>query len=617
MSIKHYDLNLLRIAPENVRTDRKSKSYKASLDEMVASIVEIGLLQNLIGYVDTDSNVKICAGGTRLEAIKMLVASLKLPDSIDMTRIPVHILSQSEALTASLNENSFRTDMSAVDKYKAYKKLYDTGTSEADIARLYYIEANDVKRILALMSLPKAIFKALEDGKMTVDVARAFASTNDTKRQLRIFKDIKSNLSNIYASDVKTALNEDTYYLTDDVVKFIGMKAYQDAGGKTEDDLFEETTRLLNGDIVAELFNAKLTAKTEKFKADGWANTELVEYDYNLSERLKKKYGPKLFKAFIGTKAQKASLKKLDKAREFNWEATAAQKKAIKKADTKYNALYAKTHDFTEAQKQNAIVITCWAYGSFKTYILNTKKEKTAALKKADDPANLSKTLKSSMGTLAGSALTAHMVENPSKAALSLMLASMISGIYCIDVKVGYSRNANYEGITTPKYKRPNKAEQSNGAEAFKTIYKMTDDQRAMLCADILAQGVNFNMINETNSVLFKTVAKTIGLDITDRWTPDEEFFNRMNGKQLRHAMSEMGMDITPYEKAKKKDLAGAAFRQSVKKKWVPMDIRTNIVKKRTLKKPSVRKTKAYNAKTQAVATKKEETLPSPQAKAS
>lgn len=236
-----FPLSKLRRATENVRHTRIDEDVTALADDIVAH----GLLQSLIGYavdVKTDfTAVYIVGGGRRLQALQMILdRGLIGPDF----PVPVLIRSADDALELSLAENLQQRSMSPVDEFFAFKALMDLGTnSPAGLAKRFGFSERTVKQRLRLADLAEPIIDALAERKITIDAAMAYATCQDAKLQLDIFK--AHNRANAWDANnpdkIRRDLRSKGMDTSDPLFLFIGEEAYERRGGGYEDDLFNET----------------------------------------------------------------------------------------------------------------------------------------------------------------------------------------------------------------------------------------------------------------------------------------------------------------------------------------------------------------------------------------
>jgi hypothetical protein len=132
-SIASVPLSRLSASPLNVR--RKALT---GIEGLADSILAKGLLQNLVAHPAKGSRGKnpklcVCAGQRRLAALQLLAEQGKI--SPDMN-IPVKVLSEAEAVAASLIENESREPMHAADQAVAFRLLLEEGRSVDYVAAL-------------------------------------------------------------------------------------------------------------------------------------------------------------------------------------------------------------------------------------------------------------------------------------------------------------------------------------------------------------------------------------------------------------------------------------------------------------------------------------------------
>ena len=97
MTIQTIQLNKLALSDLNVR-----KVKPKEIEALAADIQARGVLQNLIGY-DEDGKIKICAGGRRYRALKLLQKAKTIPGTFE---VPVEIRSKDEALELAFGKDA-------------------------------------------------------------------------------------------------------------------------------------------------------------------------------------------------------------------------------------------------------------------------------------------------------------------------------------------------------------------------------------------------------------------------------------------------------------------------------------------------------------------------------
>ncbi len=118
-------LEYLDLAPENTRQEADLEALEA----LKASILEGGLLQNLVGY-EAGERVLVVAGGHRLRALRALAA-----EGHPVGEVPVRLVPREKALILSVTENLARKDLDPLEEAEAVGKLLEAGLSPESAAR--------------------------------------------------------------------------------------------------------------------------------------------------------------------------------------------------------------------------------------------------------------------------------------------------------------------------------------------------------------------------------------------------------------------------------------------------------------------------------------------------
>lgn len=260
-------LNKLAAWDGNVR---KTAGADTSLAELAASIASHGLINNLVVLPEKDGVHPVVAGGRRLAAHLLLAEQGKIPADH-----PVKCEIREDAASAmeiSLAENFIREDMHPADEFDAFRALADQGMSAADIGARFGVTEAAVLQRLKLARVSPAIIKAYRAGKTNLDSVMAFAVIDDHKRQERFWKAAhESQRSDARA--IRRALTEGEIDASDRRVRFVTLKAYEEAGGSVRRDLFtdgEHGIFILKPDLLNQLVAAAIERRTQELLKDGW-----------------------------------------------------------------------------------------------------------------------------------------------------------------------------------------------------------------------------------------------------------------------------------------------------------------------------------------------------------
>ena len=247
--IEMVELGRLLRAPENVRHTNKAVDVESLADDIASH----GLLQNLIGYAgDTSIDkaaVYIVGGGRRLQALHLLLDRAAVAEDFP---VPVLLRPAGEAIALSLSENLAKRDMNPADEFRAFEALMKPGLlSPADLAKKFGFSERYVKQRLRLAGLAPEILDAMREGKLTIDAAMAYAESQDHKLQLRVFSaEAKKSYEPHKVWNIRFAYQSAQMTTSDPLFRLAGAKRYEEQGGRYEDDLFSDATRLGNRKVI-------------------------------------------------------------------------------------------------------------------------------------------------------------------------------------------------------------------------------------------------------------------------------------------------------------------------------------------------------------------------------
>lgn len=257
----------LVVHADNVRRTNK----RADIEALAASIHAHGLLQNLSVVRAEDGRYAVVAGARRSAALRLLIKQGRLARDF---AAPCAIVEPSLSAEASLAENIQRVAMNPMDEMEAFAALVDNGMSVEDVAARFGSSARHVEQRLALGQLSPKLRAAYRKAEITLDVARAFCLTADHDAQERLFKQFAKPIT--HAPSVRNALAGGRMPVTDKLARFVGLEAYEAAGGRVMRDLFEDNVAFLeDGDILQRLAVERMEGLRQDLAAEGWAWAEV------------------------------------------------------------------------------------------------------------------------------------------------------------------------------------------------------------------------------------------------------------------------------------------------------------------------------------------------------
>ena len=259
MSIIQIPLSKLHLSPANVRKN----DSQLFIDELAANIGENGLLQNLVvaPMAKPKGHYCVTAGGRRLRAMNRLVELDQWPKdaSVDCRSLQGDTAQQSEV---SFAENFLQLKMTVTDEIRAFKHFINEGSDVDAIARRLGLTRRHIEARLRLADLAEPIFAALDEGTITLDIAKAYASTASHERQLMVWEQMANHWQGNNADTIRRMIAHASLPSTSSIARYCGEDAYREAGGRIESDLFQAETgdKWLDSEIALRIAGEKLQA---------------------------------------------------------------------------------------------------------------------------------------------------------------------------------------------------------------------------------------------------------------------------------------------------------------------------------------------------------------------
>ncbi len=287
--------NNLALSQSNIRR------FKAgvSIEDLAEDIARRGLLQslNVRPVLDADGAetgmFEIPAGGRRYRALERLVKQKRLSKT---ALIPCIVRDPTVEISAeedSLAENVQRVALHPLDQFRAFKVLRDQGAGEEAIAARFFVPPAVVKQRLRLASISQKLLEVYAENGMTLEQLMAFAVTTDQVRQEQVWESLQQS-SNKEPYLIRRQLTESAVRASDRRAQFVGLDAYEAAGGMVLRDLFEDDGGgwLQDVALLDRLVTEKLAAEAEKIAAEGWKWIEVaVDFLYGHSQHLRRLEG--------------------------------------------------------------------------------------------------------------------------------------------------------------------------------------------------------------------------------------------------------------------------------------------------------------------------------------
>jgi ParB family chromosome partitioning protein len=290
-SSRDIPFNKLVLSQSNVRRVKAG----VSIEELAEDIARRTLLQglNVRPVLDAEGAetgmFEVPAGGRRYRALELLVKQKRLAKTAPVpcvVRDPgTDILAEDD----SLAENIQRAPLHPLDQFRAFQALREKGRTEEDIAAAFFTGVNVVKQRLRLASVSPTLLDVYAEDDMSLEQLMAFTVTADHARQEQVWQAVSGSWQK-EPYQIRRMLTEKTVRASDRRVVFVGIDAYEAAGGVVLRDLFQsddggwlEDIALLDG-LIAE----KLKAEAETIAAEGWKWIEIaLDFPYGHTRGLR------------------------------------------------------------------------------------------------------------------------------------------------------------------------------------------------------------------------------------------------------------------------------------------------------------------------------------------
>jgi ParB family transcriptional regulator, chromosome partitioning protein len=241
-SLEYLPLRGLRTDERNVRKDPPTE---AEIEELADLIAAQGLLQNLtvLAY-DSPRRGKgkdknrcfthgVVAGGRRLRALHVLVKRglIGWDEPVLCAVVPAD-----RAIAVSMAENQGQKPMSIADSVQAFADMVTAGAGIEDIAVCFGLTPLTVKRRLKLATVSPKLFAMFRAGEMNMDQLMALSLAETHEKQENAWECLPVYNRNPAALR-QLILGEG---VRSHLVRFVGLEAYEQAGGHVVRDLFAE-----------------------------------------------------------------------------------------------------------------------------------------------------------------------------------------------------------------------------------------------------------------------------------------------------------------------------------------------------------------------------------------
>ena len=275
--------NRIRLSDSNVR----EIDVEQGLDELTQDIdrredLVMGL--NVRAVLDDagaeTGDFETPAGGRRYRAIARLVAAGRFPADGLVPCLIKKANAKTSAVDDSYAENVIRLALHPLDQFKAFKRMVDGGMSKEEVADAYRTTPRYIAQRLRLARVAQSLLDAYARSEMTLAMLEAFTVNSDHARQEQVWEAIQRS-HNRQPWYIRDLLTETTVPTDDKRAQFVGVDAYEQAGGVMLRDLFsdEDEGWLENPALLDRLVADKLKGIADEVATEGW---KWIEVDTDL-----------------------------------------------------------------------------------------------------------------------------------------------------------------------------------------------------------------------------------------------------------------------------------------------------------------------------------------------
>lgn len=229
------------VASDNIRFEAGRKD----IDEMKASLLSSGQLQNICAAKNANGEISVFAGRTRLQAAAELVEEGKLPADFALRTLIFDKVDPDspDAIAIAMTENMVRSEMDYIDECAAMARLAAARRSEEEIAAIFgYRPKTVAERLLIAQLIPEA-HSLVRDKIRNLAWARALTIADKTF-QKQVTDDISAN--------------PQAWATGEDIRKHL-LRATIPA----DHALFDLDT--YNGEIIQDMFDGDMLSDVEQF----------------------------------------------------------------------------------------------------------------------------------------------------------------------------------------------------------------------------------------------------------------------------------------------------------------------------------------------------------------
>lgn len=291
-SSRDIPFNRLVLSQANVRRIKAG----VSIEELAESIARRTLLQSLTVRPILDDEgaetgmFEVPAGGRRFRALELLVKQKRLARTAP---IPCVVRTDGLAEEDSLAENIQRAPLHPLDQFRAFLTLREKGKSEEEIAAAFFVSVAVVRQRLRLASVSPKLLDLYAEDEISLDQVMAFTVNPDHARQDQVWEALQRSYTR-EPHQIRRMLTEGAVRSSDKRARFVGLDAYESAGGVILRDLFntDDGGWLQDPGLLDRVVMEKLEREADAIRAEGWKWIEVAsDFPYGHTYDLRRLIG--------------------------------------------------------------------------------------------------------------------------------------------------------------------------------------------------------------------------------------------------------------------------------------------------------------------------------------
>jgi len=242
----------------------------------------------------SQSNVRRIKAGVSIEDLAESIAKQKrLAKTAPIPCVVGNPNSDVSIDEVSLIENIDRAPLHPLDQFRAFNSMREKGMTDEEIAAALFVTPQVVKQRLRLVAVSPALLEVYAEDGMTLEQLMAFTVSDDHARQEQVWEAISHSWSK-EPHQIRRMLTETTIRAADKRAVFVGVDAYQAAGGCILRDLFQDDDGgwLQDPVLLDRLASEKLKIAADEVAAEGWKWVDVaVSFPYGHNHGLRELAG--------------------------------------------------------------------------------------------------------------------------------------------------------------------------------------------------------------------------------------------------------------------------------------------------------------------------------------